>query len=120
MLRKVACHRSAPWRPATLNTQSRPQKVIEKDSGRAVPDFVRDNIREMEKRRFEGLIFRTKGFDHVFDVRPWNKADLQPRLDTLAQIKWRKFTENFLTLNAANQWKIDWFNDDQWKNNHQT
>ena len=68
------------------------KKIIEYGWDVPYPDFVRDNIREMEKRPFEGLIFRTKGFDHVFDVRPWNKADLQPQLDTLSQIQWQKFT----------------------------
>ena len=102
--------------PESLSAQSRPKKkIVEYGWDVPYPDFVRDNIREMEKRPFEGLIFRTKGFDHVFDVRPWNKADFQPQLDTLAQIQWQKFTDNFLTLYAANQWKMDWFNDDQWK-----
>ncbi len=91
------------------------KKIIEYGWDVPYPDFVRDNIREMEKRPFEGLIFRTRGFDHVLDVRPWNKAELQPQLDTLAQIKWQKFTDNFLTVYAANRWKMDWFNDDQWK-----
>jgi hypothetical protein len=96
--------------------QSRPKKkIIEYGWDVPYPDFVRDNIREMEKRPFEGIIFRTKGFDHVFDVRPWSKADLQPQLDTLAQIKWGKFTDNMLTLYAANKWNMDWFNDEHWK-----
>jgi len=91
------------------------KKIIEYGWDVPYPDFVRDNIREMEKRPFEGIIFRTKGFDHVFDVRLWNKADLQPQLDTLAQIKWGRFTDNMLTLYAANRWNMDWFNDEHWK-----
>ncbi|MBN1506079.1 MAG: hypothetical protein JW955_04490 [Sedimentisphaerales bacterium] len=90
------------------------KKIIEYGWDVPYPDFVRDNIREMEKRPFEGIIFRTKGFDHVFDVRPWNKADLQPQLDTLAQIQWGKFTDNMLTLYAANKWNMDWYNDEHW------
>jgi len=102
--------------PESLPAQPRPKKkIVEYGWDVPYPDFVRDNIREMEKRPFDGLIFRTKGFDHVFDVRRWNKADLQPQLDTLGQIEWQKFTDNFLTLYAANRWKMDWFNDDQWK-----
>ncbi len=92
-----------------------PKKIIEYGWDVPYPDFVRDNIREMEKRPFEGIIFRTKGFDHVFDVRPWNKAEFQPQLDTLAQIKWGRFTDNMLTLYAANKWNMDWFNDEHWK-----
>jgi hypothetical protein len=102
--------------PSGATAQSRlKKKIIEYGWDVPYPDFVRDNIREMEKRPFEGIIFRTKGFDHVFDVRPWDKAELQPQLDTLAQIKWGKFTDNMLTLFAANKWKMDWFNDEHWK-----
>jgi hypothetical protein len=101
---------------SAATAQSRPRKkIIEYGWDVPYPDFVRDNIREMEKRPFEGIIFRTKGFDHVFDVRPWNKADLQPQLDTLAQIKWGKFTDNMLTLYAANKWNMDWYNDEHWR-----
>jgi hypothetical protein len=95
--------------PDSLIANPSTKKIIEYGWDVPYPDFVRDNIREMEKRPFEGLIFRTKGFDHVLDVRPWSKAELQPQLDTLAQIKWQKFTDNFLTLYAANRWKMDWF-----------
>jgi len=102
--------------PSGATAQSRlKKKIIEYGWDVPYPDFVRDNIREMEKRPFEGIIFRAKGFDHVFDVRPWNKSDLQPQLDTLAQIKWGKFTDNLLTLYAANKWNMDWFNDEHWK-----
>jgi hypothetical protein len=101
---------------SAADAQSRlKKKIVEYGWDVPYPDFVRDNIREMEKRPFEGIIFRTKGFDHVFDVRPWNKAEFQPQLDTLAQIKWGKFTDNLLTLYAANKWNMDWFNDEHWK-----
>jgi hypothetical protein len=100
----------------SLIAQPRPKKkIVEYGWDVPYPDFVRDNIREMEKRPFDGLILRTKGFDHVFDVRPWDRSELQPQLDTLSQIRWQKFTDNFLTLYAANRWNMDWFNDDQWK-----
>jgi hypothetical protein len=101
--------------PANALSEQRPEKkIVEYGWDVPYPDFVRDNIREMEKRPFEGIIFRTKGFDHIFDTRPWKQADLQPQLDTLAQIKWNKFTDNFLTLYAASKWKMDWFNDEHW------
>ena len=90
------------------------KKIVEYGWDVPYPDFIRQNIREMEKRPFEGIIFRTKGFDHAFDIQPWKQADLQPQLDTLADIKWQKFTDNFLTLYAASKWNMDWFNDDHW------
>jgi len=90
------------------------KKVVEYGWDVPYPDFVRDNIGEMERQPFDGIILRTKGFDHVFDVRPWDSNELQPQLDTLAQIKWDRFTDNFLTLYAANKQNMDWFNDDHW------
>ncbi|MGE5294126.1 MAG: hypothetical protein ACM3VT_04805, partial [Solirubrobacterales bacterium] len=91
--------------PEGLLAQPRPRKkIIEYGWDVPYPDFIRDNIREMEKRPFEGIIFRTTGFNHTFDVQPWKQSDLQPQLETLAQIRWGKFTDNFLTLYAANQW----------------
>lgn len=102
-------------RPSEGRGQQRPvKKIVEYGWDVPYPDFIRQNIREMEKRPFEGIIFRTKGFNHAFDIRPWKQAELQPQLNTLADIKWQKFTDNFLTLYAANKWKMDWFNDDHW------
>ncbi len=99
-----------------LSAQPRPQKkIVEYGWDVPYPAFVRDNIREMEKRPFDGIIFRTEGFDHAFDVQPWNRGDLEPQFATLADIRWQKFSDNFLTLYAANKGKMDWFNDDQWK-----
>jgi hypothetical protein len=100
----------------SLTAPSRPKKkIVEYGWDVPFPDFVRDNIHRMEDRPFEGIIFRTNEFNHAFDTQPWSKHDLQPQLDTLAQIQWQKFTDNFLTLYAANKSGMDWFNDEQWK-----
>ena len=101
--------------PELAAGQPRPRKkVVEYGWDVPYPDFVEHNIQEMEKRPFDGIIFRTKGFDHAFDTNVWKKEELQPQLDTLARIKWRKFTDNFLTLYAANKSNMDWFNDNHW------
>jgi len=102
-------------RPASLVAQQRPKKkVVEYGWDVPYPDFVRDNISQMETRPFDGVIFRTNEFNHAFDPRPWKQSELQAQLDTLSQIKWQKFTDNFLTLYAANKWDMDWFNDAHW------
>ena len=101
--------------PESIVAQQRPsKKIVEYGWDVPYPDFIRDNIREMEKRPFDGIIFRTKEFDHPFDTRPWKQQDMQPQLDSLAAIKWQKFTDNFLTLYAASKWNMNWFNDEQW------
>lgn len=96
---------------------SRPvKKLIEYGWDVPFPDQVRKEIRAMETKPFDGIIFRLRDWNHAFDPRPWNEADLQPQLDDLAAIEWKSFTDNFLCLYAANNWKMDWFNDNQWQN----
>jgi hypothetical protein len=102
--------------PGFVQAQERPRKkLLEFGWDVPFPDFVREHIKEMETRPFDGIIFRTRGFDHVFDTRPWKQSDLQPQMDDLSHIKWGRFTDNFLTLYAANRWNMNWFDDAQWK-----
>ena len=91
------------------------KKLIEYGWGVPTPDFVRQHVREMEQRPFDGIIFRTTDFDNAFDPRAWNAARMKPQLDTLKAIRWQRFTDNFLALYSANQWKMDWFDDAQWE-----
>jgi len=82
---------------ADVFSQQRPKKkIIEYGWDVPYPDFVRDNIRQMEKRPFEGIIFRTKGFDHIFDTRPWKQDKLQPQLDQFSHALCRQQMENGL------------------------
>ncbi len=109
-----------PAPPATVHGQAsapdRPvKKLIEYGWDVPYPDQVRREIRSMEEKPFDGIIFRLREWNHAFDPRPWNEADLKPQLDDLAAIEWKTFTDNFLCLYAANNWKMDWFNDEQWK-----
>ncbi len=98
------------------DAQERPaKKLIEYGWDVPYPDFVLKHIKDMEKRPFDGIMFRTRGFDHAFDTTPWKLSAFQPQIDTLATIQWGKFTDNFLTLYAANQWKMNWYDDAQWK-----
>jgi len=98
---------SAPERPV--------KKLIEYGWDVPYPDQVRKDIRNMEKKPFDGIIFRLREWNHAFDPRLWDEAKLKPQLDDLAAIEWKTFTDNFLCLYAANNWKMDWFDDEQWK-----
>jgi hypothetical protein len=90
------------------------KKLIEYGWDVPYPDFVRQNIRAMEQRPFDGIMFRLKDWNHAFDTRPWKPADLAPQMADLRAISWQRFTDNFLVLYAANNWKMDWFDDAQW------
>jgi hypothetical protein len=105
--------------PGTLWAQppasERPaKKLIEYGWDVPYPDQVRKDIRAMEKAPFDGIIFRLREWNHAFDPRPWDEAKLKPQLDDLAAIEWKTFTDNFLCLYAANNWQMDWFDDEQW------
>lgn len=99
--------RAAPTRPV--------KRLIEYGWDVPYPDQVRKEIRAMEKKPFDGIIFRLREWNHAFDPRPWDEAKLKPQFEDLAAIEWKTFTDNFLCLYAANNWKMDWFNDQQWK-----
>ncbi|HLX65158.1 MAG TPA: hypothetical protein VKX17_28070 [Planctomycetota bacterium] len=105
-LAALTAQTSAPERPV--------KKLVEYGWDVPYPDQVRKDIRSMEQKPFDGVIFRLREWNHAFDPRPWDEAQLKPQLDDLAAIEWRTFTDNFLCLYAANNWKMDWFNDEQW------
>lgn len=91
------------------------KKVVEYGWDVPLPDFVRQHIKEMERKPFDGLVFRTKDYNHAFDTRPWSAQEFQPQLDDLAAIEWGTFKDNFLTLYSANQWGMSWYDDAQWQ-----
>jgi len=102
--------------PAQTTAPKSPvKKLIEYGWDRPYPDQVRKEIRDMEKSPFDGIILHLREWDHAFDLRPWDEAKLKPQFDDLAAIEWKTFTDNFLCLYAANNWKMDWFSDEQWK-----
>jgi hypothetical protein len=107
----------APWNAA--HAQSSPperpvKKLIEYGWDVPCPDQLRKDIGNMERKPFDGVIFRLREWNHAFDPRPWDETQLQPQYDDLAAIPWNTFTDNFLCLYAANNWQMDWFNDEQW------
>jgi hypothetical protein len=114
--------------PAPAQTTPAPKSSFAKATGKKLielgwdqfyapdPAFIRDNIREMEKRPFEGIAFRLPPEDsNVFHLKDWreNKAEQKKQLEVLSSIKWDKFTNNFLTIYAASD--MDWFSDEDWK-----
>ena len=88
------------------------KKLIQYGWGIPTPDFIRENIRQMEKRPFDGLIFQLRGGRNVLTPTPWDAAKFEQDYENLRQIKWRKFTDNFVIMLAAS--KQDWFNDEHW------
>ena len=86
----------APKRPV--------KKLVEYGWDLPYPDQVRKNIRSMEKRPFDGIIFRLRDWNHAFDPRPWDEAKLRPQLDDLAAIEWQTFTDNVWCYSERMSW----------------
>jgi len=89
------------------------KKLVEYGWEVPTPDFIRANIRQMEQRPFDGLIFKLKAGTNVLEPKAWEESKFAKDLEDLREITWEKFTDNFvIMLAASNQ---DWFNDEHWK-----
>src|SRR6185503_15972287 len=95
---------SSPW----------PKKLIEYGWDTQTPAFIAENIREMEKRPFDGIIFRLAGGAEVLDPKAWEETRFAADLETIPKIEWKKFTDNFVVMLAASS--LDWENDEHWTN----
>ncbi len=80
------------------------------------PAFIRDNIRKMEERPFEGIAFRLPAQEsNIFDVKDWKEDPdyRENQLKVVSSIKWDKFTDNFLTIYSVSS--MDWYSDSDWE-----
>ena len=89
------------------------KKLIEYGWDVPHPSFVAKNIREMEKRPFDGLIMRLPKIGRVFVDTKYDEADVAAEIEAIKSIKWDKFTDNFLCTYAAST--MDWFSDADWE-----
>ena len=116
VLLAAGCCLAGGWCGAQEPPQKAPgleKKLIEYGWDVPDPGFIREHIREMEQRPFDGLIFRLKGGSNVLTPAAWNESVFAEDYDNLANIAWEKFTDNFVILLAASD--QDWFDDAQWQ-----
>ncbi|OQB43648.1 MAG: hypothetical protein BWY09_00049 [Candidatus Hydrogenedentes bacterium ADurb.Bin179] len=89
------------------------KKLIEYGWDVPMPDYIRANIREMEKKPFDGLVFKLKGGGNVLEPTPMAAAQFAEDYENVSNIAWEKFTDNFVVVWAASE--QDWFNEEQWR-----
>ena len=89
---------------------------------------LRRNAGLMQRQPFDGIMFSLfyNGHprDHAFiHSTRLSDADFAPAAKELAAIKWTTFTDNFLVVKAGERFllkgepgRLDWFDDQQWKN----
>lgn len=95
--------------------ESRPKKkVIQYGWDIKYPDYIAENIREMEKLPFDGIMTRTRpdNFTHVFYNKTLDDKQTADYLSQMKSIKWKKFTDNFFMIWARSQ--MDWFSEEDW------
>ena len=88
------------------------KKLIEYGWDVPFADDVAAHIRTMEKRPFDGVIFKLRGGGKVLTPTPWKEADFARDFASLKRIEWKRFTDNFIIAWAASD--QDWFNDHHW------
>ena len=93
--------------------------------GWGVPDTaaLRRDIRDMERYPFDGIAFRIKGrypdgetpiAYYAFRPERIEPALLDADRENLRHVKFDRFTDNFLVINAA-PGTVDWFDDEHWR-----
>jgi len=92
---------------------SNPKKIIEYGWDVPFTSYVRDNIRAMEQLPFDGLIFKLHAGGQVMVQRPIPEEKFATDFAAAPEIKWDKFTDNFVMMWAASD--QDWFNDEHWE-----
>jgi len=92
------------------------KKLIEYGWDVPTPAFVRDHIREMEERPFDGLMMRLAGGNRgkVFFGGRHKETDFAADIKALQGIDWQRFKHNFLMMYAASD--ADWYSDEDWAN----
>jgi hypothetical protein len=98
------------------------KKLIECGQDIPSPEYVKQQLRVMETRPFDGVVMRLSpevGGGNVFDVRAWEAlADgrsqrQRQELGTLSAIDWgERFTDDFIITYARST--MDWFADADW------
>ena len=88
------------------------KKLIEFGWDVPSPAFLVENIRQMEKRPFDGVMIQLGDYGEVFRTREADERSFAADLEALARIEWGTFTDNLVMLYAASD--MDWFSEEDW------
>lgn len=91
------------------------KKLIEYGWDVPTPAQMRDMLGTMEARPFDGIIFRLSGGMNAFETKPLDPAKFAEDAAILKQLRFNRFTHNFVIIWGSPHSEWDWFNDEQWK-----
>ncbi len=109
--------------PAEAQDARRRKKLIATGWDKADTRRLLENLAEMEQRPFDGVVLEATGrredgkpcrLRWAFLNEQWKPAWFQPCIDDLRACKFKRFTDNFIQLNA-NPGNVDWFDDAGWE-----
>lgn len=101
--------------PAWTQSGKPRKKLIEYGWDVPYPDFVKQHVREMEERPFDGIVFRLRGGMNVFLHKPYDPQKFAPDIENAKAVQWQKFSDNFVLMWATCDEGWDWFSEDDWK-----
>ncbi|MCS6860482.1 MAG: hypothetical protein NZT92_09205 [Abditibacteriales bacterium] len=108
MLMAIVC-------PAWTQNDKPRKKLIEYGWDVPYPDFVRQHVREMEQRPFDGIVLRLRGGMNVFLHKPYDPQQFTQDIEHAKAIQWQKFSDNFVLMWATCDEGWDWFSEEDWK-----
>jgi hypothetical protein len=86
------------------------KKLLQMGWDRPTTAFVRDHVRAMETRPFDGIVFQLDFANALFGPSPIVLADYAGDIANLKATSFQKFTDNFVRINGTSE-VIDWFAD---------
>lgn len=100
---------------ATAGAVSLPdKKLIEYGWDVPTPAQMHEQLAEMEKRPFDGLIFRLAAGHNAFVLKPLEPAKFKEDERILASLAFTRFRNNFVLVWGSPPAEFDWFDDAQW------
>jgi hypothetical protein len=93
---------------------ARPKKLIEYGWDVPTPAQMRDGLAAMEKRPFDGLIFRLSGGHNAFLTNALDPTKFLEDERLLRDLQFTRFTNNFVLIWGSPPAGFDWFDDTQW------
>jgi hypothetical protein len=105
------------------DVRRREKKLIATGWDKADPERLRQNLAEMEKRPFDGVVIEVEGkvdgkrrvaMRQTFSAEPWQREWFESEVNTIRQCRFKRFTDNFVTV-GANPGNVDWFDDAGWR-----
>jgi hypothetical protein len=90
------------------------KKLIEYGWDVPTPAQMGEELAAMEKRPFDGLVFRLSGGHNAFEIKPLQSGSFVEDARILHRLQFTQFTDNFVLIWGSPPAGFDWFDDTQW------